>query len=182
MGPLLWNLVPVYGQWKLLREKPDQADGLTALRFIFIGLVVSLFLFLVVLSFIVPWNGSGDAKWLLPAIAVVAAIGLARVRAARNRPLKIESRERLAGSYRANRFLGVGYSEAPAAFFGAVFVGKLWLYLVGLTSALVGLALIAPTRADIERRQQQIAAQGSSLSLLEALMSPPSQDSGGDPS
>ncbi|MGH2651241.1 MAG: hypothetical protein ACRDHK_08535 [Actinomycetota bacterium] len=172
-------MIPIYGPWKLLRGGPNRTDGLTALRSIFVGLVSGLFMFLVVLSFIAPWNGRGRAGWVLGLVLLLGAIGLARVRAARNRPLHIESRDKLARSYRANFFLGVGSSEAPAlvGVFGAVFVGKLWLYLVGLASALIGLALIAPTRADIERRQQQIAAQGSSLSLLEALMGPASRGS-----
>jgi hypothetical protein len=68
-------------------------------------------------------------------------------------------------------------APSVVAFIGTFFANKLWLYLVGLAFGFLGFALIAPTRADIERRQQQIAAQGSSLSLLEALMAPPSRDS-----
>ncbi|HEV8621350.1 MAG TPA: hypothetical protein VGR33_00445, partial [Actinomycetota bacterium] len=67
-------------------------------------------------------------------------------------------------------------SANSAALFGFVGVfigGSFWLYLLGLAFALPGLALIAPTRADIERRQRQIEAQGSSLSLLDALIDIP---------
>jgi len=75
-------------------------------------------------------------------------------------------------------FIGIGCADSVALFgFVGIFIGgTIWLYLLGLAFALPGLALIGPTRADIERRQQQIAAQGSSLSLLEALMAPPSRD------
>lgn len=177
-------MIPIYGPWKLPRGGPDETDGLTGLRSIFVGLVSALFLFLVVLSFIAPWNGRGGAGWVLGLVLLLGAIGLARVRAARNRPLKIESRDKLVNSYRAIFFIGVAFAEMPAlvAFVGVLFADKLWLYLVGLTFALLGLALIAPTRADIERRQQQIAAQGSSLSLLEALMAPQPRNSRDDAS
>jgi hypothetical protein len=37
----------------------------------------------------------------------------------------------------------------------------------------VGLWMIAPTRSDIERRQREIIAAGSPLSLLDALISVP---------
>jgi len=51
--------------------------------------------------------------------------------------------------------------------------GSLWIYLVGLAFGLVGLWMIAPTRSDIERRQREITAAGSPLSLLDALISVP---------
>lgn len=75
---------------------------------------------------------------------------------ARNRPLTVTSLETVAGSYKT-----------------ILVTHKLWVYLLGMAFGLAGLAQMAPTRGDIERRQQQIAAQGSPLSLLEALMAPP---------
>ena len=176
--PLLLSSIPFYGAWKELRERPKRPDGLTALRSVFVGMVAALPLFLLPLFFIAPWNGRGESAWALGLVVLLGTIGLFRVRTARNRPLRIESTERLASSYRANFFIGVGHSVAPSvvAFIGTFFANKLWLYLVGLAFGFLGFALIAPTRADIERRQQQIAAQGSSLSLLEVLMAPPSRD------
>ena len=47
---------------------------------------------------------------------------------------------------------------------------RLWIYLVGLSFALAGFAIIAPTRANIERKQQKIQASGSPLSLGQALL------------
>jgi hypothetical protein len=173
-------LIPIYGLWKFLHEKPDGTDGLTALRGLFVGLVSALFLFLFALSFIAPWNGgkAGLVPWL---VVLLGVVGLWRARAARNRPLRIESLENLAVSYRANFFLGIGAAEAPALFavVGVLFLAaKLWIYVEGLAFAVVGLGLIAPTRADIERRQRQIQAKGSALSLLEALIAPPSRGQG----
>ena len=51
--------------------------------------------------------------------------------------------------------------------------GSLWICLVGLAFALVGFWMIAPTRLDIERKQREITAAGSPLSLLDALTTVP---------
>jgi hypothetical protein len=51
--------------------------------------------------------------------------------------------------------------------------GSLWIYLVGLPFGLIGLWIVAPTQSDIERRQREITEAGSSLSLLDALISVP---------
>jgi hypothetical protein len=79
----------------------------------------------------------------------------------------------LAASYRAVMFIGIGSANSAALFgFAGIFMGgNFWLYL--LAFALPGLALITPTRADIERRQRQIEAQGSSHSLLDTLIEIP---------
>jgi hypothetical protein len=71
--------------------------------------------------------------------------------------------------------LGIGLAESAALVGFAVvfFTGERWLYFEGLAFALVGLGLIAPTRGNLERRQQQITAQGSPLSLIEALRNSP---------
>jgi hypothetical protein len=72
-------------------------------------------------------------------------------------------------------FIGVGVAEAAALWgFAGVFLGgSLWIYLVGLAFGLVGLWMIAPARSDIERRQREITAAGSPLSLRDALISVP---------
>ena len=164
-------LIPIYGPWEFLHG----TDGLTALRGLFVGFASALFLFLFALSFITPWNGgeAGLVPWL---VVLLGVVGLWRVRAARDRPLRIDSLDILAVSYRANFFLGVGAAEAPAlvAFVSVFFfAAKLWVYVEGLAFAVVGLGFIAPTHADVKRRQRQLEAQGSSLSLLEALIAAP---------
>jgi hypothetical protein len=72
-------------------------------------------------------------------------------------------------------FIGVGVASAAAlwGFVGVFLGGSLWIYLVGLAFGLVGLGMIAPARRDIERRQREITAAGSPLSLLDALISVP---------
>jgi ABC-type Co2+ transport system permease subunit len=106
---------------------------------LFLRLLVSLFFFLLAMSFITPWNG-GDERWIPWAVAAVGILVLAQMTWVRRRPLVTGSLESLAGSYRANFFLGVGVAES-AALFGLVGVfigGSLWIYLVGLAFALVG--------------------------------------------
>jgi hypothetical protein len=72
-------------------------------------------------------------------------------------------------------FIGLGAAaDAALLGLGGVFLGgSLWIYLVGLAFGLVGLWMIAPTRSDIERRQREITAAGSPLSLLDALTTVP---------
>jgi hypothetical protein len=80
----------------------------------------------------------------------------------RRRPLATESPEAPAGSYWASFFVGVGLAESAAlfGFCGVIIGGNLWICLIGLAFALVMLWMMAPTRADIERRQREITAGG----------------------
>jgi hypothetical protein len=66
-------------------------------------------------------------------------------------------------------------SAALFGFCGVFIGGSLWICLVGLAFALVMLWMIAPSRLDIERRQREISAGGSPLSLLDALSAPPAK-------
>jgi O-antigen/teichoic acid export membrane protein len=141
---------------------------------VLLGLLVTLFLFLVPLSFVASWDG-GDEGWVPWAVIAIGIISLAWVARIRQRPLPTTSPEALARHYRALFFIGV-CAAADAALLGFVGVflgGSLWIYLVGLAFGLVGLWMIAPTRSDIERRQREIIAAGSPLSLLDALISVP---------
>jgi hypothetical protein len=52
-------------------------------------------------------------------------------------------------------------------------VEAIWPYLVGLVFTVIGLTISAPTRGTLSRRQQQITAQGSALSLVDALKGTP---------
>ncbi len=165
-----WLVFPMPHVW-LSRTRPAE-NGLISLRRIYLSLVDALFLFLVAFTFIAPWDG-GNEGWIPTVVVALGAYSLVAVIHLSRRPLNTESPERLAGSYRA-RFIGVGMAEA-AALFGicGIFIGgSLWIYLVGLPFALAGLAIIAPTRANIERSQQKVQASGSPLSLGAALLKP----------
>ncbi len=106
------------------------------------------------------------------AVLVLGLVCLAGVAYLNRRPLRTEDPNHLAGSFRASFFIGVGMAESAALFgiCGIFISGSLWIYLVGLPFALAGYALIAPTRSNIERKQRQIQAIGSPLSLGHALL------------
>ena len=169
---LWWHLIPIVGLMKARRR--TEANGLVALRTMFVGMVVSLLLFLLALSFLGPWEG-GDERWVPWTVAALGVYTLAAMAWVRRRPLVTGSPEALAGSYRARFFIGVGLAQSAALFgLAGVFIGgSPWTYLVGLPFALVGLWAIAPTRLDIERKEQEITAAGSPLSLLDALIAIP---------
>jgi hypothetical protein len=163
----------------MLRGRASPLDGLTALRIMFISILVIPFLYLFALAFIVPWDG-GDESWVPWVVTLVCAYALAFALWARQRPLNLTSSERLARSYRSNTFTRIGLAEA-AVFAGLVGVfvsGSLWIYAVAMAFGLFGLSLAAPSVRDIQRRQEEIAARGSALSLVEALAAPKRGKSG----
>jgi hypothetical protein len=156
------------------RGRRKGTNGLVGLRSTFLGLLGSLFLFLFAMSFIAPWDG-GDERWAPWAVVVIGIVSLAYIARIRRRPLPTTSREALARYYRALFFIEVGVAVAAASWglVGVFLTGSLWIYLVGLAFGLVGLWMIAPTRSDIERRQREVTAAGSPLSLLDALTTVP---------
>jgi hypothetical protein len=137
-------------------------------------------LFILVLSFIEPFDG-GDEGWVPWLIAIIGILSVAWIARIRQRPLSTASPEALAGSYRARSFIQIGIAEAAAlwGFAGVFLTQSLWVYLLGLAFGLYGLWLTAPTRSSIERRQREITAAGSSLSLLDALIETPSPGQAG---
>jgi hypothetical protein len=130
------------------------------------------------LSFIVPWDGSSAQDWFAGLVAIYGAAAIGLVQWARHRPLSLGSPKQLAASYRALFFIGLGYAQSAAylGFVGVFLTDSLWVYVLGMGFGLLGLALLAPTRADITRRQQQIASLDSTKSLLEALVVPTEDD------
>ena len=171
---LWWYLIPIVGEVMRARWWRKERNGLIVLRGRFLGFLVSLFLFVFAMSFIAPWDG-GDERWVPWAVAALGVYSLAAMAWIRRRPLATRSPEALAGSYRARFFIGVGLAQSAALFgLAGVFIGgSLWIYLLVLAFALIGLWTTAPTRLDIERSQREITAAGSSLSLLDALISVP---------
>jgi hypothetical protein len=169
-----WYLIPFFDEVRRARGRRRERNGLIDLRSKFLGVLVPLFLFLWAMWFIAPWDG-GDERWVPWAVAALGVYALAAITWFRRRPLVTGSPEALAGSYRASFFIVVGLADSAALFgIAGVFIGgSLWIYLVGLAFALVGFWMIAPTRLDIERRQREITAAGSPLSLLDALTTVP---------
>lgn len=156
--------------------KGAEIDGVVVIRLLFLSLLMAALLILFVLTFIIEAIGVPD-----PALAsVVVVLGIAGVILAAwtaNRKLDISSASALADSYRTNFFLGFALNEAPLlmSFVFCFLREELWPYLLALPLYLIGMALIAPGRRNLERRQAQLHGQGSTLSLGRALSSLPRQ-------
>ncbi len=121
---------------------------------------------------------SGDLRRSDASVGVVAAgvavIGVLSLAGGRIAVPSLDASDpaRLVTSYRSRFFARLAWAEAPAllAFAGFLLLGgEAWVYGIGLAASLAGFALAAPTRASVRRDQEQIAASGTSLDLLEVL-------------
>jgi hypothetical protein len=172
--PILF--VPVIGFLRFNRGRPR--DHLLEFRLIFIGVVGALWLFLYGLFFIVPsdrWWKTDRVPWFLAVVIGIGILGQIRIRALRRGQLDLSSEERLAASFKTKVFIGFGSAEiaALAAFVGTFLMHALWICPIGLAFSTVGFVRVGPTKREIARRQRQIADQGSTLSLLDALAKTP---------
>jgi F0F1-type ATP synthase membrane subunit c/vacuolar-type H+-ATPase subunit K len=107
--------IPIVGQVMSARARRKETNGLVGLRSTFLGLLGSLFLFLIAMSFITPWD-YGDERWVPWALVVIGIVSLAWVTRIRRRPLPTTSLQAFARHYRALFFIGVGMAESAAIF------------------------------------------------------------------
>jgi hypothetical protein len=172
---ILW-LIPIFhlaGIFHSARLRRTAVD-LVALRRHWLNIFTSMFSLLIAFAFVAPWDG-GRSRWTLAIVAAIAAIGVGNVyyvSRLQRRPLPLGSEEQLGASYRALFFISLGASVVPMLFaLCAILVEKsFWIGLVGLPFTIACFAIFAPTRKNIERRQQEIRTSGSPLSLGQALM------------
>ncbi len=173
---ILWPIGPWIGAWRIKRDGMARRGGqLFIQRAIFIGHFGAVVTFWVYLSFIEPWRGERPAGTFAAFVALAGIASLGGVRWVRNRELELSSPLRLRGSYSAHTILGIGLALLPMliAFAGVLVIGSRWVYLIGMAFGLTGLALVAPSRHNIDRLQERISASGSPLSLGRALTEPP---------
>jgi hypothetical protein len=147
-------------------------DGVVLLRLVFLALSLAALMILFVLGNIMPAVGKPD----LTLSAVVVVVGLGGIAAAvwtSNRELDVSSASALALTYRTNFFVGFALVEGPLviSFVFCFLIERTWPYLMALPLYLGGMALISPSRWNLQRRQEQIRRRGSSLSLGRALAS-----------
>jgi hypothetical protein len=148
-------------------------DGVVLLRMVFLALSLAALMILFILENIMPAVGTPD-----PALSVVVVVaGLAGIAAAMwtaNRELDVSSASALALTYRTQFFVGFALVEGPLviSFVFCFLIRRTWPYLMALPFYLGGMALISPSRRNLQRRQEQIRRRGSSLSLGRALASP----------
>jgi hypothetical protein len=164
---ILLGLVPGYAT----RRKTGTRNVLVTLRGAFLSYVLALVLFGVVL---VSLGDLGDAS-LDPTIAAgcLLAYGLVTyVVAGRiSARLSCESAEKLVAAYRTRFFLRVAFADA-AALFGFVLTflsSSLLPYAAGLIAAAPGFVRLAPTRANLQREQDAMRAEGCPLGLYDLL-------------
>jgi hypothetical protein len=110
---LQWSLIPIAGQVMWARARRKERNGLVVLRCTFLGLLISLFLFLFAMSFITHWDG-GDERWVPWAVVVIGIVSLAYIARIRRRPLPTTSLEALVRYYRALFFIEVGVAVAAS--------------------------------------------------------------------
>lgn len=113
------------------------------------------------------WGGSSG-------IVVAVVLGLLSLSAGvfcRAKKLDASSEQKLAESYRQLFFLSFALVEGPymVAFVLSFVMKQNVVVVAALPLYLFGMFLIAPLSGELRRRQQQITAQGSSLSLEDAL-------------
>jgi hypothetical protein len=151
-----------------------EPDGLIVMRILFLALLMSSFLILFVLTFIVGRLGiPAPALGLL--IAALGIVGIAGAVWASNRELDVSTAFALAESYRTHFLLAFALSEAPlvVSFLVCLVRHQQWPYLVALPFHLIGMALIAPGPRNLNRHQEEISSRGSQLSLGRSLSSFP---------
>ncbi len=173
---LLWLLVPRLGLRRASQGADGQTDGLVVLRQVFLSFCVAIVMFGVVLAFLhagaepVPDPSTGVAVILL----VVGALGIL-VEPLVEKPLRCDSDQQLAASYRARFFLRIAFSEAAAlfGFVGFFLTYEWWPYPIGAALAVIGFARAAPSRRNLARDEEELIHHQCGRSLVAALRSAP---------
>ena len=146
-------------------------NGVSTLRAMFLAFVLPLPMYLYVVFAIVEGEGEPLQTWAVSAIVLAGVLAIVGARWAATRPLATSSEQELASSFRRNFLIGIAFAEGPMllGLVLALVERSRRPFLVGLAFTLVGLWIVAPTRGQIERRQRDVTAAGSPLSLGEAL-------------
>jgi hypothetical protein len=166
-------LIPFLSTRKQARNTPT----LVGLRTLVLVLPIQWLLFLGLLRITGPDTDRGG-RWVPIVVGIDGLIAIRLVMAfVRKQPLDASDLPSLAASYRALFLVGWAVVDGVVlfGFVGFFLAGHLWVYLLAIPPAAVGLGFLAPTRSEIDRRQRELRSMGSSLSLLEALMLPGDQ-------
>jgi hypothetical protein len=153
--------------------------ALAELRSVFVSMVTSFWLLGFALLFTAPKTCCGGVTAAL-VVAGVGLLSLAYVWRLAHRPFRIRNAAAVAAEYRAIFFIQLGQAAVPAlaGIVGTFYAGSLCEYAIGLVFAMAALLVLAPSKRNIARRQEQLDAQGVPVNLLRALLSPPSPGSG----
>lgn len=153
-------------------SKTGPASGLVTIRTLFLSLAAAPFVMLYVMTNIFETVGSPEP---LPGARSPRSVsrGWSSLRA-RVIVLSRVARGRRSPPLRASFFVGFAGSEASVlvGFVACFLTDELWPYLTVLTFFLVGMTLIAPSRRNLDRREEQLRRGASQISLRAALNEP----------
>lgn len=171
---LLLLALPVFGTIAARGARLERCGALVRVRVVFVSRVVSLALIcLVTLRVVGEQEQRGEVGLWWALLVGIGTLDTAMVWWARTRPLDPSNPDSLRQSYVATFMLGtaVALSSALIGFVLVFITGHIEPLFVGMVFSLVGLAMIAPTRREIERREQELRSKGSPLSLVDVLVS-----------
>jgi F0F1-type ATP synthase membrane subunit c/vacuolar-type H+-ATPase subunit K len=149
-------------------------DALVMLRSLYLSFLTSLVLYGVVLAFILPFRGTDAARTWLIVIGVLAIFNALLVPRF-ERPLSCDSDVTLVEGYRTRFFLRIAFAESIALFgFVAAFTtNSSWVYFAAVFLSVPGFLRAAPTRAALNRDQDELTARGCGRSLVSAFRQRP---------
>ncbi len=144
------------------------------IRMLWISSILMMAYIVAVTSFIVGVQGAIERpSWWWPAQLGLSLVSVGLLLWARSRPLDTTDDASLRKTYVANFMLGYALSLVPAmvGFMGVFVGGGMEPLLVGLLFFAAGISVTAPTRASIERYQEELHRSGSTKSLITLLQS-----------
>jgi hypothetical protein len=168
-------IIPVVNQILLRRMK----GTLGQLRGVFVSFGSTLIgVGVVVLILYSSRDTTVDSSTLSGTVAavVVAALGFSAVVASWQVKAQLPGDDlgQLLVAYRTRFFLRIAFAESGAllGYVGFFLTENPLVYLVGLLPAVLGFAMSAPTRANLEREDQAMAARGCRFTIYRALLIP----------
>jgi hypothetical protein len=156
------------------RKGARTLDGLTVARVLFVALLQAAFAGGLILVIITRHIGHPT---VVPVVLIVglALGGIGAANRQRETELTATRLDELGTQYRTRFFKAFIANEIPllVALVTAMVRQELWPYLIEVPFFIAGMTMIAPSRKNIARDQEQLAESGSRLSLRWALMAPP---------
>lgn len=149
------------------------SPALTTIRFLWLAFAYALVAFAVVLAFISPGDPSvvGWLPWgIVGWAAVIHLVAIPVVLRRMATPPPEAAEPDLLITFRDAMLLGVALSESIAliGFVAAFLTSSLWVYLMSLALALLGLVRVGPFQRTFERCDLRLQEQGSVLRMTDA--------------
>ncbi|HEX6230272.1 MAG TPA: hypothetical protein VF029_01000 [Actinomycetota bacterium] len=142
---------------------------LRRLRLLFWAIVLGA-LVLVAIGILVP-GATGSFRWFVAVVAPFGAVMLAVARWVAGRPLDASGPGELAASFVRSTIGGAALAESPALLgaVGSMATGDPWSALVGGAWSMLAFSFVAPSEANLDRREEHLRSLDSRYSLRDAL-------------